>query len=86
MAYKAVENEEAIMIFLFGSGVELEQIQSDQFRVQGGLKQYIKAGGEILAFGMCLKSRNSEGSQSCPASNLDTLYQLVKESDKVLTF
>ena len=87
LAHKAVEHKDSVSVFLLGSGVELEQIQSDQFKVQDMLKQYIETGGEILACGTCLKSRGmTEGSQSCPASNLDTLYKLIKGSDKVLTF
>ena len=87
LAHKAVEHKDSVSVFLLGSGVELEQVQSDQFKVQDMLKQYIETGGEILGCGTCLKSRGmTESSQSCPASNLDTLYKLIKESDKVLTF
>lgn len=85
LAHKAVENKDSVTVFLLGSGVELERVQSEQFKVQEILKQFIGAGGEVLACGTCLKSRNNEASQACPASNLDTLYQLIKESDKVLT-
>lgn len=87
LAHKAVEAKDSVTVFLLGSGVELEQIQSDQFKVQDMLKQYLDAGGEVLACGTCLKSRGKEeGSTSCPNSNLDTLYKLIKEADKVLTF
>jgi uncharacterized protein involved in oxidation of intracellular sulfur len=85
LAHKAVENKDSMTVFLLGSGVEIEQIQSEQFKVQEMLKQFVDAGGKVLACGTCLKSRNNEGSQACPASNLDTLYQLIKESDKVIT-
>ena len=87
LAHRALQEKDNVLVFLLGDGVELEQIHSDQFKVSDMLKQYLDAGGEILACGTCLKSRGkTEGSQSCPASNLDTLYKLIEESDKVLTF
>jgi|SRR3989344_1646475 len=86
LAHKAVDNNDTVTVFLLGNGVELEQVQSDKYEVQQMLQKYLSAGGSMLACGTCLKSRNSEESQSCPASNLDTLYKLIKGSDKVLTF
>ena len=43
-------------------------------------------GGKVLACGTCLKLRQSEGTEICPLSTMNDLYQLVNECDKVLTF
>ena len=43
-------------------------------------------GGSILACGTCLKIRESEGSEMCPLSTMKDLYEIVKESDRVVTF
>jgi uncharacterized protein involved in oxidation of intracellular sulfur len=86
LGHKAVAAKDLVTVFLLGSGVELETIQSDQYPIQEVFRQYLIAGGEVLACGTCLKSRHSQGSESCPASNLETLYQLIKDADKVLTF
>ncbi len=47
---------------------------------------FASAGGKILACGTCLKIRHSEGSEMCPLSTMGDLYEIVQESDKVLTF
>lgn len=86
LAHLAVKEGDIVTVFLFGQGVELEKIRSDKFGVQDVLKQFIAAGGEMLACGTCLKSRGQEGSQTCLVSNLESLYKLMKESDKILTF
>ena len=46
----------------------------------------LDAGGKLLACGTCLKLRQSEGTEMCPLSTMNDLYQLVNECDKVLTF
>jgi len=47
---------------------------------------FIDGGGKIFACGTCLKIRRSEGSDLCPISTMADLYEIVRESDKVLTF
>jgi sulfur relay (sulfurtransferase) complex TusBCD TusD component (DsrE family) len=49
------------------------------------MNSFVGNRGEILACGTCLKIRNSEGSEMCPLSTMDDLYQLIKESDKVIS-
>lgn len=46
----------------------------------------LDAGGQFLAFGACLKLRDSEGSDTCPLSTLKDQYDIVRESDSVVTF
>jgi uncharacterized protein involved in oxidation of intracellular sulfur len=50
------------------------------------MKSFVAAGGKILACGTCLKIRHSEGSEMCPLSTMGDLYEIVQESDKMLTF
>ena len=42
--------------------------------------------GEIRACGTCMKSRQMDSRDTCPLSSMKDLYQIVKESDKVLAF
>ena len=46
----------------------------------------LDAGGEFLACGTCLKLRESEGSEICPLSTLKDLYEIVRDSDRLVTF
>jgi len=50
------------------------------------MQSFVDKGGDILACGTCLQVRQSEGSDLCPISTMADLYQLISESDKVLTF
>jgi sulfur relay (sulfurtransferase) complex TusBCD TusD component (DsrE family) len=40
----------------------------------------------ILACGTCLKIRHSKGSELCPLSTMKDLYELIQESDKIISF
>ena len=86
LANYALNQKEEVSIFLLGKGVDLEQIQDAKFKVREQAETFLKSGGKIMACGTCLKMRNSEGSVLCPVSTLKDLYELVKNSDRVVTF
>jgi len=46
----------------------------------------MQLGGNIYACGSCIKSREQKGSEMCPISTMKDMYEIVKESDKVVTF
>lgn len=82
----ALKKGDAVRVFLLGKGVECEAIDIGQFKVTEQMRAFIDGGGAILACGTCLKIRHSEGSEICPISTLGELYEIVQESDKVLSF
>jgi len=82
----SLKQKDEVKIFLLGKGVECESIDTEKFKVTEQIKQFIDSGGCILACGSCLKIRSSEGSETCPLSTMKDLYDIIKESDKVLTF
>jgi uncharacterized protein involved in oxidation of intracellular sulfur len=49
------------------------------------MQSFVDEGGEILACGTCLKLRNLEGTQLCPLSTMKDLYELIRDSDRVIT-
>ena len=49
------------------------------------MQEFVNTGGKILACGICLKIRNSEGTELCPLSTMKDLYDMINESDKVVT-
>lgn len=73
-------------VFLLGKGVECESIDTDKFKVSEQIQQFVAGGGQILACGTCLKIRNQSGSAICPLSSMEDLYDLIKSSDKVISF
>ena len=72
--------------FLVGKGVELERIKSERFDVSGQARMLLGAGGEIMACGTCLEPRESAGSELCPLSTMQDLYDLVRDADRVVSF
>ena len=82
----ALKEGDSVKVFLLAKGVEYESIKSEKFNVMELAKSFLESKGQIFACGTCLKIRQSEGSEMCPISTLKDLYELVKESDKVISF
>jgi len=86
LALYSLEQGDKVRIFLSGKGVEIDQIEHPAFDVKGHAQKVLDAGGEFLACGACLKLRDSGGSEICPLSTLKDLYEIVRDSDRVVTF
>ena len=82
----SLKQKDMVKIFLLGKGVECESIDTEKFKVTEQIKLFIDSGGCILACGSCLKIRNSQGSKICPLSTMKDLYDIIRDSDKILTF
>jgi len=85
LANFALKEGDDVRVFLLGRGVESE-VGSDEYNVKEQVGQFISHGGKIYACGTCMKSRQMDSRDTCPLSSMKDLYQIVKESDKVLTF
>ena len=83
--YSLAEND-TVSIFLLGKGVELSSISSKDFDITSELNDFIDKGGSVLACGTCMRSRNMDGSKTCPISSMSDLYNLIRANEKVLTF
>jgi uncharacterized protein involved in oxidation of intracellular sulfur len=86
LANHSADQGDAVSVFLLGKGVELDRIEDARFDVQGQARTFLAKHGTILACGTCLKIRNSGGSELCPVSTMKDLHELVRDSDRVLTF
>ena len=85
------KKEDSVKIFLLGKGVECELLDAEysgeeNFNITQTMNEFIKFGGEILACGACLEIRRSKRTDLCPISTIDDLYNIINESEKVLTF
>lgn len=85
LALYSLRQGDQVRIFLSGKGVELDQIEYSTFDVKDQARKVADAGGEFLACGACLELRNSEGSEICPLSTLRDHYEIVRDSDRVVT-
>jgi uncharacterized protein involved in oxidation of intracellular sulfur len=81
----ALKQGDSVKAFLLAKGVECESLDTEKFKVTEQMQAYVDAGGEILACGSCLKIRNSKGSEMCPLSTMQDLYDLIAGSDKVIS-
>lgn len=78
--------KDEVKVFFMGKGVEYQKISTDKFNTVEQAEKLIPSGGKIYACGSCIKSREQEGSDMCPISTMKDMYDIVKESDKVVTF
>jgi len=69
-----------------GKGVEYQKISTEKFNTVEQAEKLIQSGGKIYACGSCIKSREQEGSEMCPISTMKDMYDIIKESDKIVTF
>ena len=72
--------------FLLGKGVELESLKSGKFNIAEQLNIYRDLGGKIFACGTCLEIHHIQTSNVYTVATMKDLYEIIKESDKVVSF
>lgn len=82
----ALGKKDEVKVFFMGKGVEYQTIGTDKFNPVEQADKLIEAGGRIMACGSCIKSRDQAGNDMCPISTMQDMYDIVRESDKVVTF
>ena len=82
----ALGQKDEIKVFFMGKGVEYQKVGTDKFNTGEQADKFLKSGGKIYACGTCIKSREQEGSEMCPISTMKDMYEIIKESDRVVTF
>jgi len=75
-----------VKVFFMGKGVEYQKISTEKFNTIEQAEKLMQSDGKIYACGSCIKSRDQQGSEMCPISTMKDMYDIVKESDKVVTF
>ena len=82
----ALKQGDSVKLFLLARCVECEKLDTEQFQITAQMREFLNLGGDILACGTCLKLRQTEGSELCPVSTMKDLYEIVRDSDRVITF
>ena len=85
-ATTAKKQEHEVKVFLMGEAGECEGLTHEKFNVDEQLKAFVNLGGEILACGTCLKSRQIESTEACPISTMIDCVNVVVWADKTVTF
>ena len=78
--------KDEVKVFFIGKGVEYQKVSTDKYNTIEQADKFLKVGGKVYACGTCIKSREQEGSEMCPISTMKDMYEIVKGSDKVVTF
>ncbi|RJQ38635.1 sulfur reduction protein DsrE [Candidatus Microgenomates bacterium] len=86
LANLALYKSNTVSIFLTGKGVEYEQLSSSKFNIKEQAGKFLGSGGEITACGTCMAIRKKKSDKECPAGGIEDLYNLIADSDKVITF
>ncbi len=82
----ALDQGDEVKVFFMGKGVEYQKAGTEKFNTVEQAEKLTQAEGKIYACGSCIKSRGQTGSGICPISTMKDMYDIVKESDKVVTF
>lgn len=82
----ALKRGHAVKLFLMSAGVEIEGIAGGKYDAKAQLDEFSNSGGEVLACGTCMKSRNQGETEVCPLSTMNDCVELVEWADKVVTF
>jgi len=73
-------------VFFMGKGVEYQKISVEKFNTIEQADKFLKSGGNVYVCGTCIKARAQEGSEMCPINTMKDMYEIIKESDKLVTF
>ena len=85
-AVTAKKQGHEVKVFLMGEAVECEGLIHEKYNVDEQLRNFVAIGGEILACGTCLKSRQLSSTDACPISTMIDCVNVVVWADKTITF
>lgn len=85
LANEALEAGHEVETFLLGDGVTAPDMQAEKFNPRGVVRKYVNEGGELLACGTCLDSRDLEAGELRPRATMGDLLALVETADRILT-
>ncbi|MFC1971878.1 DsrE family protein [Chloroflexota bacterium] len=77
---------EQVEVFLIGKGVEVESLDTDKFNISEQVQTLVGDGGKLYACGTCLELRQMKISDTYAVSTLKELYEIIENSDKVVSF
>ena len=84
----AVAMGDEVKVFLIGKGVECRPLvmDTDKFKVTEQLQAFLDHGGKVSACGTCLEIHQLKPPEAFTVATLKDLHEIVKESDKIVSF
>ena len=86
LANTALEEGHTVEAFLLGDGVDAPDLEAEKVNPHGMMVKYDREGGELLACGTCMDSRDISPDDLRPRSTMSELLEIVESADEVLTF
>ena len=86
LANTALEDGHTVEAFLLGDGVDAPDLEAEKVNPHGMMAKYDREGGELLACGTCMDSRDISPDDLRPRSTMGELLEIVESADEVLTF
>ena len=78
-----------LSLFLIGKGVDCAEIASldtDKFKPSEQLQTLLRTGGKVFVCGTCLEIHKLKPPKAFTVATLKEMYEIVRESDRVVTF
>jgi uncharacterized protein involved in oxidation of intracellular sulfur len=85
LANTALDAGHTVEAFLLGKGVEAPDIGTEKFNPRGVMRKFLGEGGELLACGTCLDSRDLAENDLRPRATMGDLLAVVEDADEVVT-
>ena len=90
-AVSALIYDNDVTVFLLGNGVEAHSLNTLKYNIDEQVNLFRENGGTLIGCGVCCENRKDtmpllQDQLNCEMGSMQTLYTLVNDSDKVLTF
>ena len=82
----ALAMDDEVRVFLVGKGVEYESLGTDIFKVAEQMQEFLAGGGKVFICGTCLEIHQLKAPETFTVATLKDLYDIVNESDRIVTF
>tara|TARA_Y100000992_G_C20941552_1_gene339288 strand:- start:177 stop:497 length:321 start_codon:yes stop_codon:yes gene_type:complete len=86
LANFSLNKKDQVKVFLMAKGVEAESLSNKQFNILDQMNKFLDANGTLLACRSCIEIRRKDSTELCPMSSMGDLYDIIKESDKIISF
>jgi len=81
----ALEKGDEVRMFLLARGVECEDLDTEAFRITDQIRYFLDAGGRTFSCTSCMRIREKGSTEACPLSTMADLYDIVADSDRLVT-
>jgi len=86
LANVAASESDTVCVFLLGRGVACRTLDTDRFAISSLIGTLLESGASVRVCRTCLEARRMAVPEGFVESNLVDLHDLIRESDRLLSF